>query len=201
MGNFTSYTQFINRVTAPDATTVKMYCSKPKANMLVPGDPDPARAHLEQGLVQGGGRERSRTTRRSSAPARSRWSSARRTSTCASSPTRTTGAAPPRSTRSSSRTTRTRTRWRRTSRPGTCRPRSDIPQAQFGAARQGAADLDQGRQPRASTSSPSTATRGRRSATACSPIPKFRQALNWAVDTAARSATSPTTASRRRARA
>ena len=34
MGNFTSYTQFITRVTAPDATTVKMYCSKPKANML-----------------------------------------------------------------------------------------------------------------------------------------------------------------------
>ena len=29
MGNFTSYTQFITRVTAPDATTVKMYCSSP----------------------------------------------------------------------------------------------------------------------------------------------------------------------------
>ena len=34
MGNFTSYTQFIDRVTAPDRTTVKIYCSKPKANML-----------------------------------------------------------------------------------------------------------------------------------------------------------------------
>jgi peptide/nickel transport system substrate-binding protein len=34
MGNFTSYTQFIDRVTAPDPTTVKMYCSRPKANML-----------------------------------------------------------------------------------------------------------------------------------------------------------------------
>jgi len=34
MGNFTSYTQFIDRVTAPEDTTVKMYCSKPKANML-----------------------------------------------------------------------------------------------------------------------------------------------------------------------
>jgi peptide/nickel transport system substrate-binding protein len=34
MGNFTSYTQFIDRVTAPDATTVKMYCARPKANML-----------------------------------------------------------------------------------------------------------------------------------------------------------------------
>jgi len=34
MGNFTSYTQFIDRVTAPDPTTVKIYCSKPKANML-----------------------------------------------------------------------------------------------------------------------------------------------------------------------
>ena len=34
MGNFTSYTQFIDRVTAPDPTTVKIYCSRPKANML-----------------------------------------------------------------------------------------------------------------------------------------------------------------------
>jgi peptide/nickel transport system substrate-binding protein len=33
MSNFTSYTTFIDRVEAPDATTVVFYCSKPKANM------------------------------------------------------------------------------------------------------------------------------------------------------------------------
>ena len=34
MANFTSATQFIDHVEAPDATTVRMYCSKPKANIL-----------------------------------------------------------------------------------------------------------------------------------------------------------------------
>ena len=34
MGNFTSYTQFIDHVTAPDPTTVKIFCTRPKANML-----------------------------------------------------------------------------------------------------------------------------------------------------------------------
>ena len=85
-------------------------------------DPHPARAHLEQGPVRARSRTSSRTRRRSSAPVPSRPWSGRRASTCAWSPTRTTGAAPPRSTRSSSRPTRTRTRWRRTSRPAPSRP-------------------------------------------------------------------------------
>ena len=67
-------------------------------------------------------RPSTRTRRRSSAPGPSRPSSGRRASSCAWRPTRTTGAAPPRSTRSSSRPTRTRTRWRRTSRPAPSRP-------------------------------------------------------------------------------
>ncbi len=34
MANYTPYTQFIDRVEAPDDTTVVIYCTKPKANML-----------------------------------------------------------------------------------------------------------------------------------------------------------------------
>ena len=56
-------------------------CSKPKANMLRAVDPDRAGAHLEQGLRQAASARTSRTTRRSSAPGRSRPSSSRRATT------------------------------------------------------------------------------------------------------------------------
>ena len=79
-----------------------------------PLDADPARAHLEQGRSrQGRARLQERPADRR-ARDRSRRSSGRRASTSAWRPTRTTGRAPPRSTRSSSRPTRTPTPWRRT---------------------------------------------------------------------------------------
>ena len=80
--------------------TVEIYTKRAQGEHAAHGRPDPARAHLDQGQRQGGQPPPSRTRRRSSARAPSRSSSGRRASSSVSRPTRTTGAARPRSTRS-----------------------------------------------------------------------------------------------------
>ena len=187
LGIFIDYMKFIDKVEAPDDTHVRVHLLEAQGQHARALDPHPARAHLEQDLAPRTSRASSRTRRRSSAPAPSRRSSGRRASSCAWWPTRTTGAAPRRSTRSSSRPTRTRTRWRRTSRPAPSRAGWNIP---LGAVRQ----------PRTTspTSRPSAAVTigfdelGFNCADKKSypkstghPVlqdPAFRQALNWAVD-------------------
>ena len=127
-------------------------------------------------------RSATRTSRRSSAPGRSRASSGRRTASSSWSPTRATGAAPPRSTSSTSSTTPTPTRWCRTSRRGPSTappdPRRPVPAAQDRARHRGAHHRHQRLRRARLQLLRAAASRG-------NPVlkdPKFRQALNWAVD-------------------
>ena len=53
LGMFIDYLNFIDKVEAPDATHVVFTCSQAQGQHACPVDPDPARAHLEQGQPQG----------------------------------------------------------------------------------------------------------------------------------------------------
>ena len=54
LGMFIDYVKFIDKVEAPDDTTVVFTCTQAQGEHARALDPDPARAHLEQGLAQGG---------------------------------------------------------------------------------------------------------------------------------------------------
>ena len=184
---FIDYVKFIDQGRGAGRHARRVHLHQAQGEHARALDPDPARAHLEQGQAVGGREQASRTRRRSSAPVPSRPSSGRRASTCAWSPTRTTGAAPPRSTRSSSRPTRTRTRWRRTSRPAPSRRGWNIPSAQFDAAGQRTRSrVHQGRHHRLRRAR--LQLRRQEESTPSRPgnpvlqDPAFRSALQWAVD-------------------
>ena len=112
--NLSTYTNGITKAEVVDDTHVKIYTKAPKANMLrmvVPIVPE----HIWSRFNDLRRRHQYLNKPPIVGSVRSRWWSGRRASSSARWPTRATGAASPRSTRSSSPSTRTRTRWRRTS--------------------------------------------------------------------------------------
>jgi ABC-type transport system substrate-binding protein len=116
LGMFLSFTTSIEDVTAVDETTVEFTCSQPKANMLslvIPILPEHVWSKIDPETVE----DSFQNPAPSSARGRSRSSSARRATSCGWRPTRTTGAGHRTSTSSSSRRTRTPTRWPRISFP------------------------------------------------------------------------------------
>ena len=113
LANLAVYTDGITGAKATGPNTVQIYTKAPKANMLrmvVPILPE----HIWSKVWARRPAAPSRTARRSSVPAPSRWSSGSRTATWSSRPTRTTGAAPRTSSTSTSSPTPTPTPWRRT---------------------------------------------------------------------------------------
>ena len=105
---YSTYTVNMKKAVAVDDTTVKFYLTKPKANILrmwIPIVPE----HIWSKISGKAASNSFQNNPPVIGSGRSRRSSTRRAASRAWSPTRTTGRARPRSTRSSSRTTPTRT--------------------------------------------------------------------------------------------